>query len=380
MEFLLTSFIYPLQKPLTLSKQLAFYLDNPQTIEEIEAVKGYLLRAYESGYDYKFPIYSEEDIVTLESILISFRNALSEADSHVAHKFTQYERNNIFDFLASIWVIARFEDEGIGDELREEHRKMLEEGITSFFLLDDNHPLLKNAENLANYCSLLSLLIHTEKDSYFGRNFLLESKTINFDQPAKRIWQEYLMFGMASHRYPKNQDELRWIFFPHAKENIISVAESLEQAFESGLQEKLLYVGSILNIVSHEVNDIKTKIVMLTSIIELLLTHNPDFSRFNVEDSISKQFQLKASILIYLNDKTIDINAVKNRLKIIYQQRSNIAHGNFSAVSKYINSLSKKEGKEEYFDDLVVELYKYVRAILEEYLKDIKFIDFLKEN
>ena len=119
---------------------------------------------------------------------------------------------------------------------------------------------------------------------------------------------------------------------------------------------------------------------MLTSIIELLLTHNPDFNRFNVEDSISKQFQLKASILIYLNDKTVDINGVKSRLKTIYQQRSNIAHGNFAAVNKYISSLSKKEGKEEYFDELVVDLYKYLRAILEEYLKDIRFVDFLKEN
>ena len=118
----------------------------------------------------------------------------------------------------------------------------------------------------------------------------------------------------------------------------------------------------------------------MTSILELLLTHNPDFNRFNVEDSISKQFQLKVSILVYLNDKTVDINAIKSRLKTIYQQRSNIAHGNFSAVNKYINGLSKKEGKEEYFDDLVVDLYKYVRSVLEEYLKDFRFVEFLKEN
>ncbi|MEH2383374.1 MAG: hypothetical protein V7K27_31550 [Nostoc sp.] len=230
---MLTSFIYPLQKPLTLSKQLGFNLDNPQTSEEIEAVKDYLLRAYESGYDYRFPIHSEEDIVTLESILITFRNSLSEEDSYLANKFTQYERNNIFDFLASIWIIARFEDEGIGNALREEHKKMLEEGVAGFFLLDDDHPLLKNEENLANYCSLLSLLIHTEKDSYFGRNFLLESERIVFDRPAKRIWQEYFMFGVASHSYPESQDELKWIFFPYVKEKIFSVSELLERAFES---------------------------------------------------------------------------------------------------------------------------------------------------
>ncbi|MGA7952463.1 MAG: hypothetical protein WCA07_02975 [Gloeobacterales cyanobacterium] len=125
MEFLLTSFIYPLQKPLTLSKQLGFSLNNPQTSEEIEAVKDYLLRSYESGYDYKFPIYSVKDIVAIESILITFRDSLLGEDFYLANKFIQYERNTIFDFLASIWIIARFEDEGIGKALREEHQKML---------------------------------------------------------------------------------------------------------------------------------------------------------------------------------------------------------------------------------------------------------------
>lgn len=380
MEFLLTSFIYPLQEPLTLSRQLGFSLDNPRTDDEIKTVKEYLLRAYDSRYDYKFPIYSEEDIVTLESILSTFRDATSEEDPYLKDKFSQYERENIFDFLASIWIVARFEDEGIGEELREEHEKIREEGKYGFFLLDDDHPLIKNAENLANYCSLLSLLIHTEEDSYFGRSLLVDSRAIDSDRPVERVWQEYLMFGVASRSYPESHDELRWIFFPYVRNKIITVSELLERALESGLSEKLLYVGSILKIISHEVSDIRTRVVMMTSILELLLTHNPDFNRFNIEDSISKQFQLKVSILVYLNNKTIDINTVKSRLKTIYQQRSNIAHGNFSAVNKYINSLSKKEGKEEYFDDLVVDLYGYARAVLEEYLKDSRFVEFLREN
>jgi len=119
---------------------------------------------------------------------------------------------------------------------------------------------------------------------------------------------------------------------------------------------------------------------MLTSIIELLLTHNPDFNRFNIEDSISKQFQLKSAILIYMNDKSRNLNSVKNRLKVIYQQRSNIAHGNFGEIDKYISRFSKKEGEEEYFSDLVTDLYTYIRAILEEYLKDKTFVEFLKDG
>jgi len=167
------------------------------------------------------------------------------------------------------------------------------------------------------------------------------------------------------------------MFLPYALDNISKISSQLDAAFANGLTEKLLYVGEILKIAVSDNSDIKSKLILLTSIIELLLTHNPDFNRFNVEDSISKQFKLKTSILVYLNDKTLDINTVKNRLKVIYQQRSNIAHGNFELVEKYKQDLSKKEGEEEYLDDLIHDLYDYIRAILEEYLKDYKFVEFL---
>jgi len=140
------------------------------------------------------------------------------------------------------------------------------------------------------------------------------------------------------------------------------------------------YIGSILRIAGHETRDPKVKILLLTSIIELLLTHSPDFQRYNVEDSISKQFQLKSSTLVYLNDKTRDLDHVKKQLRVIYQQRSNIAHGNFEALSKYVSGLSKKEGEEEYLEDLAVDLYTYIRAILEEYLKDTAFVEALKKG
>jgi uncharacterized protein YqgQ len=114
--------------------------------------------------------------------------------------------------------------------------------------------------------------------------------------------------------------------------------------------------------------------LILTSVIELLVTRNPDTSRFNVEDSINKQFQLKASILVYLNNKETDIEDVKKRLKTIYQQRSNVAHGNFSEIDK----VTKKEGMHGYYDSLISDLYAYNRAIIEEYLKDTKFVEFIK--
>lgn len=380
MEFLLTSYIYPFKEPLVLSRRLGFSLDNPRTDLEVTVVKDYLLRAYESGYDYKFPVHSDEPIVTIEGILEDFRNTLSAHDPVVAETFARYTREHIFDFLASIWVVARFKDEGLGEELRQEHRRMRTEGSVGFFILGDDHPLIQRPQDLANYCCLLSLLSHTEYESYIGRTFLADPDPIDPRQPTEKVWQEFMLFGIAGRDYPNSQDALRWMFWPYAQEGLRRMAAQLDTAFAQGSTEKLLYVGGLLKIVAHDTRDDKTRLMLLTSIIELLITHNPNFNRFNIEDSISKQFQLKASALVYLNDKTRDINSVKNRLRIIYQQRSSIAHVDFQAVEKYIQSLSKEEGKEEYFDDLIVDLYGYVRAILEEYVKDQALVEFLKEN
>ena len=89
MEFLLTSYIYPLKEPLILSRHLGFSLDNPRTELEVKVVKDYLLRAYESGYDYKFPVHSDERIMTIEGILEGFRNTLSSNDPVVAETFAE---------------------------------------------------------------------------------------------------------------------------------------------------------------------------------------------------------------------------------------------------------------------------------------------------
>jgi len=38
MNFFLTSYIYPIEKPITLSQKLNFVLDNPRTQEEIDLI------------------------------------------------------------------------------------------------------------------------------------------------------------------------------------------------------------------------------------------------------------------------------------------------------------------------------------------------------
>ena len=192
----------------------------------------------------------------------------------------------------------------------------------------------------------------------------------------------FISFGSNALHYGEvtEDDERTWLFFPVAKEYMLEQCNLIEKAFQEGLADKLLYIGSILQIAQHT-TDTKVRIVMLTSIIELLLTHNPATNRFNVDDSINKQFQLKTSILVYLSDKSKDINVIRKRLQTIYQQRSNVAHGNFGELEKYARRLPKNKKKEskETLGDLVGDLYTYLRAILEMYLRDRQFVEFIKD-
>jgi hypothetical protein len=374
MDFLTTIYIYPLSEKISLSRHFAFSLDNPRTPDEILAVKRYLLKEFESKPDEAIPVD------TFEDILFTFRDAYSTSDEYVASFFEDYAREGIIEFIARMWVIARYEEEGEAQQIDDKAVRKLKADKATAVWLEDEHKAVNNSGWLVNFSYLMSLLMHTEKEDYFGRCFILDPDEGNRFRPKANIWIHFYMFGSAPMHGIDWLGELRWTFLPGAVDELREVTRLLDEAFDAGLAEKLLYIGGILKIVSHDVRDVKVALVMLTSIIELLLTHNPDASRFNVEDSISKQYQLKASILIYLNDRRQDISQIKKRLKAIYEQRSNVAHGNFGAIHKYVSKLSKKEGEEEYFEDLKGDLYRYIRAILEEYFKDRAFVDFLKDS
>ena len=327
------------------------------------------------------PPHSKEDVVTLEMIVKSFRDAYSKEDEYVKSFFKDYKRKNLFDYFARMWCVIRFDDEGEVQRIENTYQEMREKGEAGFVMLNDNHPIWRNSESLINYSYLLALLSHTEGNEYFGRDFLIDPNQLKKRILLENFTSHLVMMAPINHDYrtrPEYQGGLGWIFsWLFGSKQILNNALVLDKVFENGYTDKLLYVGNLLGI-ANQTHDEKIKLLMLTSIIELLVTRNPDTSRFNVEDSINKQFQLKASVLIYLNNKENDIDEVKKRLKTIYQQRSNIAHGNFGELENYKRKLSKKEGEEEYFQDLVSDLYSYVRAILEEYLKDAKFVESIK--
>jgi len=377
----MTTYVYPLAEPLELSKSLKIQLDNPRTDAEIQAVENQLIRAWKSGEDYALPIHSNDEILTVESTLFRFRDSFSTSDSYFKKTFEEYKRKEALKFLASIWIVARYDDEGESERLRSLHLRMRAEGPLTFSLLDDESPIVKGENIVCNYSYLLSLLIHAEGDSYHGRGFTIADPKPTTVQDKSMGFQLLMIAWVSANRKNDGKlvdDPLRWVFFPYARAELETKSILLEKTLDDGLADKLLYIGSLLRIAAEEARNERVRLVILTSILELLVTHSPDYRRFNVEDSIGKQFRLKVSLLVYLNDKNRNINEIGNRLKVIYEQRSNVAHGNFEGTSKYLRSLSKVEGEEEYFDDLISDLYSYIRAVLEEYLKDRSLVEFLK--
>lgn len=383
MNILMTTYIYPLAEKMLLSEKLNAYLDNPRTDEEIEAVTGYIRRAYISESAFRFPEYSDEDIVTLEGIILRFCEGFSDADPYVKQFCDTYDRGSLYEFMARMWIVARYDDEGQIEVERQRRKEYRDKGELVVALYEQEHPILRNSRRLVEYSYLLSLLTHTH-DDYTGYSFVLDSDPSQFglDEVNTKLCLYFFIFGLLSQesREDVESEELRWQLFPFIRPELEGNARLLDAAFEAGFEDKLMYVASLLKTVGEDLADEKFKLVILVSIIELLLTRNPDHSRFNVEDSISKQFRLKVGLLVYLNDKSRDLDEIEARLKTIYSMRSNIAHGNFTAVNRYIGRLSTREGEEEYFSDLISDSYVYIRAIVTELLRDTKLVEFLKEN
>jgi len=391
MLFYLTSYIYPIKTPIILSKELNIILDNPRNKEEIDLIERNIKVSFDSpdimykfNHYFRFPIHDEVlGTMSLETCIKNFYNMYKNDDYVQEHKMN-HQHTSIIRTLATMWLIIRFDDNGeinkIKDIIEEENLK------NGFVLLDDNNPIEKNAKTALDYSFLLSLLIQDDPD-YYGESIIIH-KSYNRLQDPKidiKLNRAIAFFGFST--YPVNQDickdALSWkISFPCLRDKIIKISKLIDVALSNKIhKDKLIYMGNLLKISFNDIEDEKYKLVTYVGILELLLTHNPNFNRFNVEDSINKQFQIKVATLVYLyKDRKEPIINIQKRLKIIYNQRSNIAHGNFKELNKYINNLSKKDCNVEYFEDLVIDTIFYIKVIILEYLKDPDFINFLKDS
>lgn len=362
-----------------------FILDNPRTAKEIREVAAVLKDNYTHQLRGFFPPAAEKEYISLDWMISKFVSHFGRSNEYVREVLKGHTSKRVFESLARIWVVARYDDEGVEKQLAEAHEQLRLEGKIGFTLLEDDNPIVQNSTKLQNYLSLLSLLIHTEKDEFFGNPILVASGDhlapgSPFDE---HLWRNaFIMFMIHSttnHKKGKS-DNLAWTCFPYAEKRLLQVRDSLNSAFASGDGELLMYIGNVLRVVGHDARDIRVRFLLLISLIELLLTHNPDATRFNVEDSINRQFRLKTAIMVRLQNPQINLPTLETRLKELYNLRSAIAHGNFAEIAKYEKSLRKKKEEEKYLDEVVVDAYFYLRSVLEQYLTDRDFVRFVKKS
>jgi len=395
MNFLLTTYIYPLEEKIILSNNLGITLDNLRTQAEIEYVARYLKVSLNSpdpmygyGYTSRLPVNAPKEYLSIKLALKEFYKKHKNNNYYLRNFYKDNPQKDVFEFLAKMWVVARFDDEGAFEKLAAENEEMRKSGDNWVGFLTGEHPIYKNSERLVDYAHILSMILRPNEDEYsYDVTILLHTSIDTLRTPKIDNKLNTALLYWAFSRLPTSKEnKYNWRLFENAEEDIQEKSKNLERILDDRSINKVLYIGSLLKISSEA--DVKIKLILLVTIIEMILTRNPDTSRFNIEDSISKQFKLKAGILIYLNNRNRDLNEIKKRLSEIYSQRSNIAHGNLVAFDAFLNKKAKEykddptifTAKELILDETIINLFDYVKAILEEYILDRDFVEYIKEN
>lgn len=387
MHFLYTKFIYPLESKLLLSKKLGLYIDNPRG-EEIPE----FLDILKKNVDYEEIIPGlvvqnkiTNEIAGLDEFVSWIISDYPKNDKYAQKAIKDFGKNSCYGFLAAYWVLIRYSNEVIVEEQREidKHRdKYKNDRLRYVFASKDAEDVIR--ERICCYCHLLSLLVYPNGDKLcHGENFLLnDCKNLSFIklEGLKLFQNRIFSLSFGSKKEMLNKGIRKEFNFHDLRDDILYFASQFDEAIEDNRNDQLFYIATILRSIGSGLNDFRAKFVLLVSIIELLVTHQPDNQRFNVEDSINKQFQLKGSVAIYKNNGKYNINELKDRLKFIYKIRSFIAHGDFKSLEKLLKRQKNFMDIQWSLEELSDELYVYIKAIVSEYLKDKKYINFLKNS
>ncbi|MCX7554215.1 hypothetical protein OS175_10020 [Marinicella sp. S1101] len=400
MNFLLTKYIYPIDAPIAISKRNNFSLDNPRTEKEIDAIYNYISKSYDVNHEYDMggprvpventPEYPEGN-VTLTNTLQLFKENYGGKNRYIKSFFSKNSKDSVFKLISKMWVIARFDDKGSSKELEDRFNQLRGEDPEArfFTILNDDHPLVSIPKKMINFSTLLSLLIQKDLEGLEINSFIIQKdfERIEDFKIDRKVNNSILEFVYFAHRNKVNHDSDYWSNFHFAKDLIVIESQKLDSIDEENHVKILESVSEILASLLDVFVDQKLQVVTLTSILEMMLTHNPDYNRFNVEDSISKQFKLKTSLVLYLYDPLISLDETHKRLGEIYSQRSSIAHGNFSALEKYIQKKYREGLKDnpEYEKCFVIEevnqdLILYIKVVIEKFLEDPGLIKYLKKN
>lgn len=387
--FIMTRTIYPLdEKKEILGK---YYFDNPKTSEEIKEVATKLKKINfidNTPFPETIKQFGDE-IISLESMLEDFYLENNLDRKHLKNK-KGYEYKDIYYKLATNWIILRFNDVNT-TEITQKKIKNAEDNREP--IVQQSNNFVNNYEDSIRYLNLLIYLSFTnnfyKNNSYFLTDLFDLFDTDDINKQLKDIFIELLINTKEKH----NDDESDFKFCTFDK--FYKKLKENEKLLLSNIENPVLeFIANNMNIYN-SITDDKMRIVTLVSMIELVLTHNPDANRFNIEDSIRKQFANKLTLVLYLNDRNLNYKETEKFLLIVYDLRSAIAHGCFDKINGLVEKIDKwllnnsqihKELRnyEEFDADWIINivnemLEKYFRIVLIEYLKDKDLFEILKK-
>lgn len=361
MNFIMTKFMYPLERKLEIME--GFYFDNPRTSEEIKYVEKIIRKA--TPFPPTDKSIGEEGYITLDYVIERFKTRY-EKDEYVGKYIDNCKYKDPCYKAASMWVILR-----------------LKEGFKPY----EYEKVVETAKNYIDTLTLLSFDVYNYVD--FSILAVDDFYDLNNEIVCHQIQNSFLEIIVESTRRKTEKikkEEYRFNGFRFYYENIINNYHVIKE-FED--KETVEYITESIQLLRKNY-DLKMKFVSIVSIIELLLTHSPDSTRFNIEDSISKQFKNKVTLITYLNDKTVNYNDISRECKLIYYIRSDIAHGNFKKLDKDLKKyfelckelkyISTKDFDKIYaWDKLINRTLRYMVIIFKEYLNDYKLLEIIKE-
>ena len=359
MNFILTKFIYPLEEKLEISE--GYYFDNPRTSDEVKYVAKFIREA--SPFPPNDRAVGEEGYITIDYLLGKLREKYSK-DPQVDKCINECKYKDPYYKAASMWVILRLKD---NDPSLDGY---FDQALKIRYKIDALTLLAFGDENQLDF----SVFISGEFSS------LYEEEIIN---KTRHSIMESLVEVINDNR--KQQGKGRFYGFI----NFYSCISEINKRMQNNPNREMLeYIMESLQTLRKN-SDLKMKFVSVVSIIELLLTHCPDNARYNVEDSINKQFKNKVALIVYLHDKKSDFELVAKECGYIYSLRSDVAHGNFNKFPKDLQKYYSFCKENQYtnistFDKnatlnlLIKRTLQHLIIIFNMYLDDYKLLEIVK--
>lgn len=373
-DYLLTKYLYPIEPSDKFWNNI--YFDNPRTEKEIDEVANFLKKSNLNDH-----LSLEED---------DLEKDLKDFCEHFEINYNFNSNYDIYHKLASIWVIVRFD----------------------YVIRSNDYSLIDSCDSKASrIVNFLSFCNIDNSDRTDNNIFLCSERSIahcDKTNTAFITFNNLFGFKRLSESSSKNSDMFT-LPFPTV-ENIIYSKINTIINFEN--DEKFNYIAEQISHIENQ-RHYQEKLILLVSLFEMLLAHKPNADRYNVEQSIKRSFQNKILLLLYLDNPGNKKDYLKKELSLIYDLRSDIAHGNFDNISDTLEKIRKlyldnnligsDEQRETYakylknkniklyaedvcfledfyiYSTIIKHLKKYIKIILNKYVTDMDFFDILKE-